>query len=178
VRNTVLPSARALDHVPCAPAGGRVEAGGGLVQEQQLRVADQGEGDVETAPLPAGEKLARRAGAPLQPDQRDRVVDVPGLAVVAGVELEALADREARLGLRLLRDHADAVAPGPAGVGRVLAEDRDLAGGAGTEPSRISTVVVLPAPLGPRKAKISPRRTSRASPRTASTSSCARPSRT
>src|ERR1700760_3193880 len=36
------------------------------------------------------------------------------------------------------------------------------------KPSRISTGVVLPAPLGPRKAKISPRRTSRSMPRTAS----------
>ena len=37
-------------------------------------------------------------------------------------------------------------------------------------PSRISTVVVLPAPFGPRNAKISPRRTSRSIPRTASVS--------
>ena len=32
------------------------------------------------------------------------------------------------------------------------------------KPSRISTVVVLPAPFGPRKSKISPRRTSRSMP--------------
>ncbi len=37
-------------------------------------------------------------------------------------------------------------------------------------PSRISIVVVFPAPFGPRKAKISPWRTSRSTPATASTS--------
>src|SRR5215210_1811683 len=37
-------------------------------------------------------------------------------------------------------------------------------------PSRISTVVVLPAPLGPRRPKTSPRRTSKSMPRTASCS--------
>ena len=40
---------------------------------------------------------------------------------------------------------------------------------AARKPSRISTVVVLPAPFGPSRAKISPRRTSRSMPRTAST---------
>ena len=35
-------------------------------------------------------------------------------------------------------------------------------------PSRISTVVVFPAPFGPKKATISPRWTSRSMPRTAS----------
>src|SRR5580704_13004792 len=36
------------------------------------------------------------------------------------------------------------------------------------KPSRISTVVVLPAPFGPRNAKTSPRRTSRSTPATTS----------
>ncbi len=40
----------------------------------------------------------------------------------------------------------------------------------GRKPSRISTVVVLPAPLAPRKAKISPVVTSRSMPFTASRS--------
>ena len=48
---------QAGDHVPGRTAGGWVEAGGGLVEEDQLGVADQGERDVESAPLPTGELL-------------------------------------------------------------------------------------------------------------------------
>ena len=40
----------------------------------------------------------------------------------------------------------------------------------GLSAADVSTVVVFPAPFGPRKAKISPRATSRSMPRTASVS--------
>src|SRR6185312_3234574 len=136
--------------VPGGPPGGRIEAGRGLVEEDQLRVADQREGDVEPPPLAARERLAGPVRLAAQADERDRVVDRPRRAVVAGVELEALAHRQAGLGARLLEDDADAVAPGAAGAGRVGAEDghvplgalpealedlddRGLAGAVGTE---------------------------------------------
>src|SRR5215211_8406953 len=38
------------DQVPEVPAAGRVQPGGGLVQEQHLRAADQAGGQVEAAP--------------------------------------------------------------------------------------------------------------------------------
>jgi hypothetical protein len=124
---------QAVDHVPRGPPGGRVEARGRLVQEDQIGVADQRERDVEAAALAARELLGRRVGAGLEPDQRRRLVDGARRPVVARVELEALAHGQARLGLGLLQDDADAVAPGRAGPGRVGAEDADLAAGAVAE---------------------------------------------
>ena len=53
--------------------------------------------------------------------------------------------------------------------GGVLAEHAHAAAAAARYPSRISTVVVLPAPLGPSRPNTSPRRTSNERPRTAST---------
>ena len=51
-----MPSAaQRLDQVPERPPGLRVEAGGRLVEEQQLGPADDAEGDVEPAALPAGQ---------------------------------------------------------------------------------------------------------------------------
>jgi hypothetical protein len=41
------------DDLPGGAAGGRVEAGGRLVQEDELGVADEGEGEIEPAPLAA-----------------------------------------------------------------------------------------------------------------------------
>ena len=80
-----------------------------------------------------------------------------GARVVARVELEALADGELDLRLGLLQHDADAVAQARDRRPRVVAEDADLAGVALRKPSRISTVVVLPAPFGPSSARISPR---------------------
>ena len=53
----------------------------------------------------------------LRPTERDGVVDVARRLVVAGVELQALADRQAGLGLGLLQHDADPVPPGGAGAG-------------------------------------------------------------
>ena len=55
----------------------RVEAGRRLVQEQQLGPADDADGHVQPAALPAGERadpLARVLG---QADRLDQLVDVP-----------------------------------------------------------------------------------------------------
>ena len=68
--------AQALDHVPGGAPGRRVEAGRRLVEEDELRVADQGEGHVEPSALPARELLAERVRLLLQPDERDRLLDV------------------------------------------------------------------------------------------------------
>src|SRR6185437_7438946 len=104
-----------------------------LVEEDQLGIADQRERHVEPPALPARELRRERLGLLLQADERDRLVDVARLAVVAGVELQALAHGEARLGVRLLQDGADAVPPrGVAGRG-VDAEHAHLAGRPRTE---------------------------------------------
>jgi len=45
---------QAGDDLPGGAPGGGVKAGGGLVEEDELRVADQGEGEVQPPPLAAG----------------------------------------------------------------------------------------------------------------------------
>ena len=163
--------AQPVDHVPGGAARRRVEARRRLVEEDQLRVADQRERDVEPPPLPARELRRERVGLLVEPDERDRLVDVARLEVVAGVELRGTRARSAparrstpaarrRRGCARRRRRAPGSTPSTLTSPAVRVR----------KPSRISTVVVLPAPFGPRKAKISPRSTSRSMPATASSS--------
>ena len=119
--------AEVFDHVPGCSACRGIEAGGRLVEEDQFRVADQGEREVESAALAAGE--ARRLSVVLafESDERDRLDDGARLAVVAGVQLERLADRQAGVGCGLLQDDPDPVAPFARPVGGINAEYRYLA---------------------------------------------------
>ena len=64
------------DDLPGGPAGGRVEPGGRLVEEDELGVADQREREVEPPPLAAGQPRAERARLPGEADQGDGLVDV------------------------------------------------------------------------------------------------------
>ena len=74
---TVRPAARKFaDDVPELPPRLRVEAGRRLVEEQQLRVADQGARDRQPLPLPAGELDDVGPGLLLQRDAGDRLVRV------------------------------------------------------------------------------------------------------
>src|SRR5579863_1667193 len=112
--------------LPGGTAGGRVETRGGLGKEDQLRVADEGEGEIEPPPLAARQPGAERAGLTSEADQVDGLVDIPRRTIEPGVQGQALADGQARLGLRLLRDHAHPVPPGAARGGRVVSKDRNL----------------------------------------------------
>ena len=78
--------AQARDHAPCLAAGRRVEAGGRLVEEEQLGVADQRDRDVEAALLAAGELAGALVRLLAEADVLDRLVDRPRRAVVPGVE--------------------------------------------------------------------------------------------
>ena len=72
--------AQAGDHLPgLAPRRG-VEAGGRLVEEEQLGVADQGHADVEAALLAAGE-ACWRARRPCPPGRPARSPRRPGADV-------------------------------------------------------------------------------------------------
>ena len=112
--------------LPGRAAGGRVETGGRLVQEDEFRVADEGEGEIEAAPVAAGEPGAERARLLGEADQGDGLVDISRRAVEPGVHGQALPDGQAGLRLRLLQDHAHAVPPGAARRGRVVPQDPDL----------------------------------------------------
>ncbi len=126
--------------VELAP-GLRVEADGGFVQEQQFRAADDADGDVEPAPLAAGElpgPLVRVLG---QADRRDQFVDVPGpggalggvrRVIAAQVRQEFPHPPLAVVAPGLQHD----AEPGPpvlVAVGRIGAEDLHVATGAHPE---------------------------------------------
>src|SRR5208282_2011060 len=107
-------------------AGGRLEAGGRLVQEDELWVADEGEGEIEPAPLADRQPGAERARLSGETDQGDGLVDIPRRAVEPGAHGQALPDGQAGLGLGLRQDHAHPVPPRAARRGRVVPQDRNL----------------------------------------------------
>ena len=112
------------DQLPGLATARRVEAGGRLVEEEELGVADDPEPDVEPALLAAREPLDPLVALLGQPDQLDDLVDRPRVGVVAGVARQDLAHRVVRLDRQLLEDDADA-RPQPAlraVIGRIDAE--------------------------------------------------------
>ena len=76
------PGAQAGDELPRRAAGGGVEPGRRLVEEQQLGIADQGEREVEAAPLASRERrrLNGRPRRPARPARASR----PRAAGVSG----------------------------------------------------------------------------------------------
>jgi hypothetical protein len=123
--------AQATDQLPGPPAGLGVEAGGRLVEVDQLRVADHAEGEIEPAALAARERDDSGVELVGQAGERDHLVGRPPARVGGSVEVDRLADREVGLDAALLEDDPDPVAePGLVVLG-VCAEHRDLAGAAG-----------------------------------------------
>ena len=164
----MVPDAAQVAHdLPCVPARVRVEPGGRLVEEQQIRVADQAQCQVQAALLAAGQVPDLLPLLPGQADQVDHLVDVPrapgssrrcgrwsrGPSGRARPRCPAAPARSARAA----PGRADR-SPGsrPSTSTRPASRVRN--------PSRISRVVVLPAPFGPSSAKISPRRDGEAHP--------------
>jgi hypothetical protein len=154
-------------------SGLRIEPGRRLVEEQQLRPPDDADGDVQPAPLTARQRahpLVRLLG---EPDERKQFVDVerPRPAgprerfVVAPEVREQLTHAPVGVVAPRLHDDADLGAPPFVGPRRVGPQYLDAAGGRSRNPSRISTVVLLPAPLGPSSASTSPGRTVKSSHR-------------
>ena len=119
--------AKATDRVPGPPTGLRIEAGRGLVEEDELRVADEGEPEVETTQLPARECPHARSGALLEADELDYLTGVSRPRVVAGEEVERLAHRERRIHGGRLEDDPDARPIRSRRRPRVDAEDARLA---------------------------------------------------
>ena len=126
---------QAADQLPRVATAGRVEAGGGLVEEEQLGVADDAEPDIEASLLAARQPLDALVRLLGQPDQLDHLVDRPRVRVVAGVARQHLAHRVVRLDGELLEHHADLCAQPALGgvVGRVDAERLDAPGAARAE---------------------------------------------
>lgn len=94
-----------------------IESGRGLIEEDQLGIADHPECEIEAAPLAAGEGRDPRVGLRLEPDELDHLG--------GAVSVERLADREVGVDPGLLRDDPDPIAQlGVAALG-IVAEHLD-----------------------------------------------------
>jgi hypothetical protein len=113
---------------PRAPAGARVEAGGGLVEEQHLGVADQAEREVEAPLLPARERAHARVALVGELDQLQQLVHGARALVPAAVHLEHLGHGELGLEPAGLQHDAEAVAQRALAAGGVGAEHAHRAG--------------------------------------------------
>ena len=72
-KNGLSQPPQTLDHLPRVAPSRRVEACGRLVEEDQLRVPNQGEGHVEAPELATREMLGKGAGLLLEADEGDRL---------------------------------------------------------------------------------------------------------
>src|SRR5205807_10390573 len=90
--------------------GGGVETGGRLVEEDQLRVADERHAEVEPPLLAARQGRHARAALLVETDEPDHLVDVARPAVVAGEHAVDLRDGQVLEQLRLLQDDPDPLA--------------------------------------------------------------------
>ena len=156
---------QALDHVPGVAPGRRIEAGGRLVEEEQLGVADDPDAHVDRRCCPPDS--ARRARPRLSARPTSSSVSSTGRGVrkKLGVQCIVSRDREQRVELAFLQDQADPRPPLPGRRGpdrcRARRPPRPCARGS---PRGSRSVVVLPAPLGPRKPNTSPLPTSKSIP--------------
>jgi hypothetical protein len=100
-----------------------VEARGGLVEEEDVRVADEAEGQVEPAALAAGQLGGAHVALGVELDELDHLVHRARPGVPAAVHLEQLADGQLLLDSARLEDHADALAQGRLAAGGVVAEE-------------------------------------------------------
>ena len=85
--------------------------------------------NVEPALLAARQLVHAHVRFLLEADDLDHLVDVAGVRVVAGVELDDLAHGEVGLDAGRLQDDPDALAQARLALRRVVAENVDLAGG-------------------------------------------------
>jgi len=71
------------DRLPGVAPGAGIEAGGGLIQEDQLRVADQGQSQIEPAHLTPRQRSHERVLLALQAGQGDHLVGIAGWGYMA-----------------------------------------------------------------------------------------------
>jgi hypothetical protein len=136
------------DQAPHRSAGGGIEAGRGLVEEQQLGVADQRQRDVEPPALAARQLLAAPRPELGQLELRQRLVQAARRRVVPGIQRQALADSQLGLGEAVLQHDPDPLPPGTVAVLGIDAEHLDLAARARTEALEHLQRRRLPGPVG------------------------------
>ena len=115
------------DELPRLTTPRGVEARRGLVEEEEVRVADDPQAHIEPSLLAARQPLDAVVALLLQTDELDHLVDRTRVGVVAGIARQDLAHRVVGLDGQLLEHHADARAEPALGavVGRIDAERLD-----------------------------------------------------
>jgi hypothetical protein len=102
--------AERADRRPGVPAGAGVKARGGLVEEDQVRIADQRQRQVQAPELAARQVPRANITLLAELDQLEELVDGSPARVVAAVHLERLGDGQVVLHAALLQDDPDALA--------------------------------------------------------------------
>jgi hypothetical protein len=121
---------QAGDHVPGIPPCVRVEASRGLVEEQQLRIADEGEGKVKPAQLPAGQRPDPGTALAPQAHLLDRYRRIPRTGVETGVKCDHLPHRQLGVVAARLQHDPDALAEAAPACTRIESEHPHRTGGA------------------------------------------------
>ncbi len=148
--------AEAADGVPHGDAGLGIEAGGGLVEEEDLGAVGDGAGDLDALGEAAGELGGVGVGALGEQELREELVGAvgglgAGEAEVEAVEVDVLEDGAGAVEGVVLGDDADGAA-GDGGRGDdVDAVDADRPAVGRARVVQMLMVVVLPAPLGPSR---------------------------
>ena len=157
-------------HLPHRHARDGVEAGGGLVEEEDARLVHEAARDLDAPAHAAGEVLDRRLAPLRELDRLQQLVDQAlALAARHAVELgedeQVLLDAQLEVAGQGLRDDADR-APHVVGAASLTSKPFTSAvpavGGSSVVSMRMS--VDLPAPFGPSRPKISPSSTREAHP--------------
>src|ERR1700730_18128570 len=122
--------AQAAHRLPGAAPRLGVKAGRRLVQEDQLRVADEGEREVEPTQLSAGQLAAQDVGLLLQAGQGEDLADLARLGVEPRPMSQRLSRCDVAVNAARLQHDPDALAQRATARARVAPEHGYLAGGA------------------------------------------------
>jgi hypothetical protein len=161
------------EEVPEGAAGDGVDAGGRLVEEDDLGGVDDGAGEGEALLPAAGELRDATCEIGFEAGEGEEFLDAGvgdgrGEAVGGGVEVEVFGDGEVFVEAELLTHVADMALDVLAASLRMSMPRMVPVPSLGTSrPQRALMMVVLPEPLGPRKPKISPLSTSKLTSSTA-----------
>ncbi len=166
-------SRQQLDQLPRVTSTRWVQPRRRLVEEQELRVADDAQSDVETALLATRQVLdavVRLLGQPDELNDLARPVAGSGSSPRCASTPGAPSSTAPRRVPGARRRSACAASAACCGRPGRRPASRPARRCASRNPSRISTVVVLPAPFGPSSANTSPFCTSKLTSRTATVS--------
>jgi acyl-CoA dehydrogenase len=114
------------DHFPRPPPRGRVEAGRGLVEEQEIRVAGEPDRNVEAPLLASRQAPDALVAFLLKPDKLDDLVERARARVVPPIAFDGLGDGQEGVHAGVLENDSDALAKGPLSGRGVAPENLDV----------------------------------------------------